>query len=112
MDGILSCVFSIVVGIVCLVIAILNMCGNISMLHSYHIKNIKEEDKLPFGKRVGLGMIIVGISLITYGALMMVFELTSENIYSVVSNVVLIIGLVIGLGISLYAIKKYNKSVI
>ena len=42
MDGILSCVFSIVVGIVCLVIAILNMCGNISMLHSYHIKNIKE----------------------------------------------------------------------
>ena len=113
MGGAISgAIISILVGIACLVIGILNMKGNISMLHSYHINNIKEEDKVPFGKMVGKGMIIVAVSLIIYGGLFIPAEITKENLYMTVANVVLGIGLVIGMGICLYAIKKYNKKII
>ena len=56
-------IVEILVGIVFTVIAILNFKGNISMLHSYHMNNIKEEDKPIFAKRMGIGMLIVGIYL-------------------------------------------------
>ena len=105
-------IISIIVGVVCIGIGLLNMRGNISMLHSYHINNIKEEDKKPFGKLVGIGMIIVGLSLIGYGALFIVYESNPEKLYMDLANIVLIVGLVIGLVISLFAIKKYNKEII
>lgn len=102
----------IIVGLICLVIGILNMKGNISMLHSYHVNNIPEENKKPFGRLVGIGMIIISITLMTYGALFIPAELLENELYLNVGNGVLIGGLVLGLGISLYAIKKYNKKII
>ena len=59
----------VIIGIICIVIGISNSKGNIKSLHSYHRSRVREEDKLPFGKLVGLGMIIIGISLIINGAL-------------------------------------------
>ena len=102
---------SILVGIVCLVIGIFNIKGNISMLHSYHINNITEENKLPFGRCIGVGMIIISLTLIIYGVLFIPAELTKETIYMTVGNIVLVIGLVIGIVICLYAVKKYNKNI-
>ena len=98
----------IIVGLICLVIGILN----ISMLHSYHVNNIPEENKKPFGRLVGLGMIIISITLMVYGALFIPAELLENELYLNIGNGVLIGGLVLGLGISLYAIKKYNKKII
>ena len=113
MGGAISgAIVSILVGIACLVIGILNRKGNISMLHSYHINNITEENKAPFGKIVGTGMFIIAGSLIIYGGLFIPAELTKENIYMTIANVVLVVGLVLGLGICLYAIKKYNKKIV
>ena len=113
MEGaILGASVSIVVGIVCLIIGILNMHGNISMLHSYHINNIAEEDRIPFGKKVGTGMIIVSLGLILYGGFLILNEVTKDVIYVNIGNIILAIGLIIGLGISLLAIKKYNKKII
>lgn len=110
-EPIISTILIIIVGIACLVIGILNMKGNISMLHSYHINNISEENKLVFGKITGIGMFIISFSLIIYGCLLIPAELTKENIYMLVANVVLIAGLVLGLVILLYAIKKYNGKI-
>ena len=110
--AITGAITGVLVGIVCFVIGILNIKGNISMLHSYHINNIKEEDRIPFGKLVGKGMIVIAIALVIYGILFIPFELTQNVIYTYVSNCILIVGLVIGLAITLYAIKKYNKKII
>ena len=101
----------IITGAVCIIIGILNKKGNVSMLHDYHINNIKKEDIIPFGKIVGRGMIIVGLTLIIYGVLFIPYELTKDNIYIVIQNIVLTVGLIIGLAICLYAIKKYNKRI-
>ena len=109
--AIIGASISVLVGIACLVIGILNMQGNISMLHSYHINNVTEENKLPFGRTIGVGMIVVSLTLIIYGVLFIPAELTKESIYMTIGNVVLIIGFVLGIGICLYAVKKYNKNI-
>ena len=56
-------------------------------------------------------MIIMGIALCIFGALTYVTSLLQDNIYFIIGNVVLGVGLVIGCGISFYAMKKYNKGV-
>ena len=101
----------ILIGIVFIVIGILNIKGNVSMLHSYHINNISEENKKPFGKLVGIGMIVIAISLMTCGVLFIPGELTGKGVYVTASNVILFTGLIAGCGICLYAIKKYNKNI-
>ena len=58
-----------ILGAVCIIIGIFNSKGHISTLHSYHRKRVSEEDRIPFGKRIGLGMIIIGVSVIISGVL-------------------------------------------
>ena len=102
---------AIVVGLMCIIIGILNTKGNVSMLHSYHRKRVREEDIIPFGKLVGLGMIIVGAAVIVGGVLSMVAIKTENKIWDIVSYVVIGIGLAVGLGFAFYAMKKYNKGI-
>ena len=105
-------IIGIIIGIACIVIGVLNMKGNIKMLHSYHINNIKEEDKIPFGRLVGIGTLVIGISLIIYGSLNVAYTINQNDLFVVLSNILLVIGLIIGICICLFAIKKYNKKII
>ena len=99
-----------IVGAILIILGISHTKGNISSLHSYHIKNIKEEDILPFGKRVGIGNIIIGISIILYSILMAIFETLKIKMLLAASIFVLLIGILIGIVIALRAIIKYNHS--
>lgn len=102
---------TILVGLVCIFIGIANRKGNISMLHAYHRKRVAEEDKLPFGKLVGLGMFFVGISLIGMGGLYFAAEQLEQRIYFILGTVLVIVGMAAGLAIFFYALKKYNKGI-
>ena len=102
---------AILVGVLCIVIGILNIKGKVSMLHSYHRKRVSKEDILPFGKLVGMGMIIIGAAIIIGGVLSMVAINTENKVWDIVSYVVIGIGLVVGLGFAFYAMKKYNKGI-
>jgi len=97
-------IIQIIIGLIMIIIGILNMKGNISLLHSYHRKRVKKEDIIPFGKKVGIGSIIIGITIILAG----VFTILN---YANISNVVLVIGLVTGFIIIFYAMFKYNKGI-
>ena len=81
------------------------------MLHSYHRKRVREEDKIPFGRLVGLGMIIIGVTIMVYGTLSIATLLNGNKIYLIAGTVVMIVGLIIGTGITFYAMKKYNKGI-
>ena len=87
------------------------MTGNISTLHSYHRKRVREEDRKPFGKLVGFGTLIIGVAMIVFGVMMLVFEKTQLNLYAILGTVLLIVGIVLGTVISFYAMKKYNKGI-
>ena len=97
-------IIQIIIGLFLIVAGIFNMKGNISLLHSYHKKRIKEEDIKPFGKKVGIGSIIIGLTIILAG----LFTILN---YPNISNVILIIGFVIGFIIIFYALFKYNKGI-
>lgn len=106
MEGIVSAIL----GIVIIVLGILHTKGNLSLLHSYHKERVAEEDKAPFGKLVGLGTIIVGATLVVTGGLSVASSILTIDL-SIISTVVLVVGLVVGLGINFYAMIKYNKGI-
>ena len=98
-------------GILIAILGIINMTGNISSLHSYHRRRVSPENALPFGRLVGLGTIIIGIAIIMYGTLSTLALLLEKELLSTVGMVVMGIGLVVGLLISFYAMKKYNGGI-
>ena len=102
---------TLLIGIVLIVIGIINMTGNVSMLHRYHTKRVSEENKKPFGRLVGTGTAIIGAALMVFGSLMYAFERTQNPAFSVAGTVILIVFLVVGLGISFFAMIKYNKGI-
>ena len=107
----ISAIFVAALGVLITIIGIINMMGNISSLHSYHRHRVSEEDVKPFGKAVGLGTVICGVSCIFFGAMLLVYELTEREIFSLIGVAGLMAGLVVGIVISLKAINKYNKGI-
>ena len=104
-------IVTFLVGVVCIVLGISNMRGNISSLHSYHRSRVSEEDRIPFGKQVGLGTMIVGIGIIIFSILSTVTLYTEHDIFVLIGTAVLIVGIVVGLVISFRAMIKYNKGI-
>ena len=104
-------IVTFLVGVVCITLGISNMRGNISTLHSYHRSRVSEEDRIPFGKQVGLGTVIIGIGVIIFGILSAVTLYTEKEIFVVIGTAILGIGIVAGLFISFKAMIKYNKGI-
>ena len=104
-------VVAFLVGLICIVLGISNMKGNISSLHSYHRDRVSEEDRIPFGKQVGWGTVIVGIGIIVFSILSTVTLYTENNISILLGTVFLIVAIIVGLVISCYAMIKYNKGI-
>ena len=100
-----------VLGAIISVLGIINMRGNISSLHWYHRQRVTEENRKPFGKLVGAGTLIIGISLILFGTLYFIYENTqlAPLLYAGIAE--LIISVVVGLIMSFYAMIKYNKGI-
>ena len=107
----LGAIVPIIIGIVIIILGIINYKGNITTLHSYHRNRVAPEDILPFGRLVGIGTIIIGISIIIMGTLTLFALVFEKDIYTIIGTVVLIIGLVIGIIITFYAMIKYNKGI-
>ena len=106
-----SSIVTFLVGVVFIVLGISNRRGNISSLHSYHRNRVSEEDRIPFGKQVGWGTILIGISIIIFSILSAVTLYTENDIFILIGTAVLIVGIVAGLIISFKAMIKYNKGI-
>ncbi len=99
------------VGGILIFFGVLNCCGNLKPLHSYHYKRVAKKDFLKFGRRVGLGNILIGVSIILYGASLYAYEKTQSDLCVLIGLVVLFVGLGAGLAISFAAMQKYNKGI-
>ena len=111
METFMGAVVPFIVGIVCIVLGISNRKGNISSLHSYHRNRVSEEDRMAFGKKVGLGTILIGCAIIAFSILSVLALVTEQERYTLLGTVVMVAGLVVGLGISFAAMKKYNGGI-
>ena len=104
-------ILTVLIGIVCIVIGISNRKGNISSLHSYHRSRVSEEDRIPFGKKVGLGTILIGCGIIAFGICTAIAILTDRSVLTTIGTVILFAGLIVGLWISFAAMLKYNHGI-
>ena len=99
----------LILGVFISVMGIVNIKGNISTIHSYNRRKVKEEDVPKYGKAVGTGKtvgtgtLIIGISLV----LRFIVSFWSEKIM----GFVILPAVVVGLCFMLYGQIKYNKGI-
>ena len=104
-------IVAFLVGLLCIGLGISHRKGNISSLHFYHRNRVSEEDRIPFGKMVGTGTIIMGVAVSLFSAFSAAAVLMEKQWLTWVGTGIMITGMVIGSGISFYAMKKYNKGI-
>lgn len=85
------------------ILGIMNIKGNISTIHSYNRRKVKEEDVLKYGKAIGTGTLIMGASFV----LSFIISFWNESIV----EFILLPALAVGLGFMLYGQFKYNKGI-
>ena len=102
---------AIVIGMICIVLGALNMQGHIVSIHRHHRQRVSEADRIPFGKKVGLGTVICGGGLMLYGELSAISYYAANPIIGLVATGILIAALAVGIGIMLWAMIKYNKGI-
>ena len=51
----------LILGLFISALGIINIMGNISTIHSYNRRKVKEEDVPKYGKVVGTGTLIIGV---------------------------------------------------
>ncbi|MBO5035712.1 MAG: hypothetical protein J6D42_01360 [Clostridia bacterium] len=100
-----------VLGLLLIIIGISNMMGNIYSVHWYHRHRVTPENVKPFGKLVGIGTGLIGIAMIIFGILHLVYLKTQAELLLTVGSAILIICAIIGIAISFYAMIKYNKGI-
>lgn len=94
----------LIVGVFISVMGIVNMTGNISTIHSYNRRKVTEEDTPKYGRAVGIGTLIIGLSLVAD------FVLVLLDLLAVVPFV-LVPAIVAGVVFILYAQFKYNRGI-
>ncbi len=104
-EGLITTLF---VGILITVLGAINMTGNISTLHSYHRHRVSEEDRKPFGRLVGLGTILCGVGIIILG--ISAFAIGTYA-FTITGGIIFGVLFATGMGISFYAMIKYNKGI-
>lgn len=85
------------------VLGIVNIRGNISTIHSYNRRKVKEEDVPKYGKAVGTGTLIIGISLV------LAYAATYWN--EVAVPYIIFSALIAGAAFILYGQIKYNHGI-
>lgn len=93
----------LVLGLLISVIGIVNIRGNISTIHAYNRRNVKDEDVPKYGKAVGTGTLIIGASFVAAYAVSFWSEAAMAFI--------LLPATAVGLGFMLYAQFKYNHGI-
>lgn len=101
----------VVIGIMIIVLGVINTKGNINTIHWYHRKRVAEEDVLPFGRLIGSGTIIIGVCIAVMGLCNFAAMKTGNTSFTLLGSIIMVVGLVVGLGLSFYAMMKYNKGI-
>ncbi len=97
-------IFILIFGIFVSAIGIINMTGNISTIHGYNRRRVREEDVPAYGMAMGIGTLIIGVTVVID------FVLTVLALAYVVPFIT-IPAVVAGLGFMLYAQFKYNGGI-
>ena len=93
----------LILGLFVSALGIVNIMGNISTIHSYNRRKVREEDVPKYGKAVGTGTLIIGTSFVVGFAVSFISELLMA--------IIILPAVIIGLGFILYGQFKYNHGI-
>lgn len=93
----------LILGVILSTLGIVNIRGNISTIHSYNRRNVKEEDVAPYGRAVGTGTLVIGASLL------LSYLVTFWNEAAI--DYIVLPATVIGLAFILYGQIRYNHGI-
>lgn len=97
-------VIELAVGALCIVLGLLVwLKKKLSLLHTYHYKNVKEQDVPAYARLMGIGLITIGVGIAVTGF----FNLFYLRLWWVP----VLVGFVVGLTVIVIAQKKYNGSI-
>ena len=91
-------------GAIIAALGIFNLRGNIGSIHWYNRRKVTKENQLPYCRCVGLGTLIVGLSMILSGIVQAFAGME-------VGGIIIIVGFMVGLSLIVYAQFKYNKGI-
>lgn len=91
-------------GAIIVALGIFNLRGNIGSIHWYNRRKVTKENQLPYCRCVGLGTLIVGLSMILSGIVQAFAGMEAGGI-------IIIVGFMVGLSLIVYAQFKYNKGI-
>lgn len=94
----------LLLGLALSALGILNIKGNINTVKSWNRRKVRDEDIPKYGKAVGTGTLLMGISVI----LAFVISFWNEDYMGYVA----IPGIILGLGFILYGQFKYNHGLL
>lgn len=106
-----SMIGAIFLGILLIALGAVNMRGDLSSIHWYHRRRISDADRKPFGRMAGLGTLLIGTGMLLFGILNLAAVQFGCEALIAVGTISLIVLICIGLGMSLYAMLKYNKGI-
>lgn len=92
------------IGTIISVLGVFNLRGNIGSIHWYNRRKVSKEDQLPYCRCVGLGTLLIGAAMIISGFLQALVSVEA-------GAVVILVGIIIGLVLILYAQFKYNRGI-
>lgn len=92
------------IGILLIILGIANLRGDLSAIHRYNRRRVREEDMPRYGRAMGLGTVVMGASIALTAVLQMVFHL--EAFYYIIAA-----GITAGIAVMLYAQLRYNKGI-
>ncbi len=94
----------LVLGLLISILGIPNLKGNIQSIHWYNRARVSEADAPKYGKFMGVGTIVIGLSITTTAAISLFVELLPAFILTFV-------GIIVGVAFMLYAQFKYNGGI-
>ena len=93
----------LIIGVFISALGIVNIMGNISTIHAYNRRKVREEDVPKYGKAVGTGTLIIGTSFVVGFAVSFISELLMA--------IIILPAVIVGLGFILYGQFKYNHGI-
>lgn len=91
-------------GAILTILGLFNMKGNIASIHWYNRRKVTKENQKAYCLVMGLGTLIIGVCLIVSGIVQAFIGIET-------SAVIIVVGILIGFALMLYAQIKYNKGI-
>lgn len=87
------------------------MRGNILTVHWYHRRRVSGKDAPAFGRMIGRGTVIMGVSVMIWGFSGLFPGAGESAVLRIAVSLLVVMGIVAGLVLIVYSLIRYNRGI-